>query len=247
MQRKDVSMSIKIDFVNKLLERWRDAGRLLKHLLMFVSLNMQALRKIVKKQNKLVGALDPGAGQGLNTTLLIAHPHEDVVHKQGSHLSRAQMKELEEFQKHEDLEGMQTFIKERIMQLVQVRAPCSAAVRSVVQGCCGHSSRRGHAPGRRRHQAYRAIHVVRCFQQSSLSAAPSGALLLHPAATAMIVSVSLYSSHATVCAFQVGSRLRARRGTQPSGQGDTPQTPGQRGSGDSFGPRTSMAGAVTRT
>ena len=105
-------MSVKIDFVNKLLERWRDAGRLLKNLLMFVSLNMQALRKIVKKQNKLVGALDPDAGQGLKTTLLIAHPHEDVVHKQGSHLSREQMKELEDFQKHEDLEDMQTFIRE---------------------------------------------------------------------------------------------------------------------------------------
>jgi predicted nucleic acid-binding Zn ribbon protein len=47
-------MSIKIDFVNKLLEQWREAGRVLSRLLMFVSLNMAALRKIVKKQNKLV-------------------------------------------------------------------------------------------------------------------------------------------------------------------------------------------------
>ena len=47
-------MSVKIEFVNKLLERWRQAGRTLSNLLMFVSLNMQALRKIVKKQNKLV-------------------------------------------------------------------------------------------------------------------------------------------------------------------------------------------------
>lgn len=47
-------MCIKIDFVNKLLERWREVGRTLSQLLMFVALNMQALRKIVKKQNKLV-------------------------------------------------------------------------------------------------------------------------------------------------------------------------------------------------
>jgi predicted nucleic acid-binding Zn ribbon protein len=47
-------MSVKIDLVNKLLAKWRDEGRTLGHLLMFVSLNMQALRKIVKKQHKLV-------------------------------------------------------------------------------------------------------------------------------------------------------------------------------------------------
>ena len=68
-----------------------------------------------------VGALDPDAGRGLRTTLLIAHPHEDVVHKQGSHLSREKMGELEDMQKHEDLLDMQTLIKERIMQLIQVR------------------------------------------------------------------------------------------------------------------------------
>lgn len=54
VQKKEVSVSVKIEFVNKLLERWRHAGRTLSNLLMFVSLNMQALRKIVKKQNKLV-------------------------------------------------------------------------------------------------------------------------------------------------------------------------------------------------
>lgn len=52
VQKKDVSLTVKIDFVKKLLEKWRDAGRLLKHLLLFISLNMQAIRKIVKKQNK---------------------------------------------------------------------------------------------------------------------------------------------------------------------------------------------------
>ena len=228
MQKRDVSLTIKIDFVKKLLEKWRDAGRLLKHLLLFISLNMQAIRKIVKKQNKRVrrvpqlqlargtlvgcacmvdsfcmkqlacmrvlaldaqlhlqmfpqshpthqlaarthaswcrlyvyafmcagpthgslahlwgrrhrasssgalqvGALDPGAAPGLRTTLLVAHPQEDTVHKQGSHLSKAAMDQLEEFQKHEDVLSMQTLIRERILQLHQAR-PVSRAVHAV--------------------------------------------------------------------------------------------------------------------
>ena len=57
VQKRDISLSVKINMVNKLLEMWREVGRDLGRLLMFVSLNMQALRKIVKKQNKLVRAL----------------------------------------------------------------------------------------------------------------------------------------------------------------------------------------------
>lgn len=52
---KDVSPAIKIQVVQTYQDQWRDCGRLIKNILEFVSLNLRALRKIVKKQNKMVG------------------------------------------------------------------------------------------------------------------------------------------------------------------------------------------------
>jgi hypothetical protein len=50
--------------------------------------------------------------------LLISHPHEDIVYKQGSYLSSDAIAALEDMQRHADLLEMQDVVKEKIMQLV---------------------------------------------------------------------------------------------------------------------------------
>lgn len=64
-----------------------------------------------------VGTLDPGANADLAATLLISHPHEDTVYRQGSYLSSDAIAALEAMQRHVDLLELQEVIKERIMQL----------------------------------------------------------------------------------------------------------------------------------
>ena len=51
---RDVTTAIKIQVIQTYQDQWRDCGRLIKNILEFVSLNLRALRKIVKKQNKMV-------------------------------------------------------------------------------------------------------------------------------------------------------------------------------------------------
>jgi hypothetical protein len=43
------------------------------------------------------------------------------VHKQGSHLDKQAMADLEAFQEHADLDDLRHTIRDRIMQLVQAR------------------------------------------------------------------------------------------------------------------------------
>lgn len=55
-------------------------------------------------------------------TLLISHPHEDIVYRQGSYLSKDAIAALEDMQQHAELLKLQDIVKERIMQLVNTGA-----------------------------------------------------------------------------------------------------------------------------
>jgi hypothetical protein len=59
LQQRDTKVSIKLRVVEDYLAKWRAVGRRLSALLQFVSLNMRAIRKIVKKQHKVVRHICP--------------------------------------------------------------------------------------------------------------------------------------------------------------------------------------------
>lgn len=57
-------------------ERWRDLADKAVRLLEFITLNMKALRKIVKKHSKNVEPLLPSADIGATRVFEITHPDE---------------------------------------------------------------------------------------------------------------------------------------------------------------------------
>jgi hypothetical protein len=54
VQQKDISPMVKVHVLMEYQGKWRGAGIHLRNILEYVSLNMRALRKIVKKQHKRV-------------------------------------------------------------------------------------------------------------------------------------------------------------------------------------------------
>jgi hypothetical protein len=61
LQQNEASSQVKMHLLNEYHEKWRAAATKLVRLLKYVSLNMQALRKTVKKQHKVVRSLPPHA------------------------------------------------------------------------------------------------------------------------------------------------------------------------------------------
>lgn len=87
-----------------------------------------------------VGALEPNAHEDLKTTLLITHPHEDVVYKQGSYLSATAIAALAEMQTHAELLEAQQLIKQRMLQLVNAADRLRASRTQVVVPAGGRAS-----------------------------------------------------------------------------------------------------------
>lgn len=56
MQQRRTPLPIKLSILEGHTAKWREVAQRVANLLSFVALNMQALRKIVKKQDKLVRA-----------------------------------------------------------------------------------------------------------------------------------------------------------------------------------------------
>jgi hypothetical protein len=61
LQQNEASSRVKLHLLNEYQEKWRAAATNLVRLLKYVSINMQALRKTVKKQHKVVRSLKPHA------------------------------------------------------------------------------------------------------------------------------------------------------------------------------------------
>jgi hypothetical protein len=70
-----------------------------------------------------VGALEPGAHESLQATLIIRHPHEDTIYTQGSFLKPELVQRLELLQLHPELLQAQADIHARIMQVSTVALP----------------------------------------------------------------------------------------------------------------------------
>lgn len=54
LQEKEIDSQVKMHLLTKYQAKWHAAATKLVRLLEYVSLNMQALRKVVKKQHKVV-------------------------------------------------------------------------------------------------------------------------------------------------------------------------------------------------
>eukprot|EP00892_Ulva_mutabilis_P003282 jgi/Ulvmu1/1325/UM011_0053.1 len=141
LNMKDVSPAIKIQVLQTYQDQWRACGKRVKHILEFVSLNLRALRKIVKKQNKRVGALEPGASAQLQATLEITHPHEGTVYRQGSFLKPEQVRAMEAMVAHAEVQHAHREVQARLTQagaalrqLHSARSAAAAAPRPRVSG-----------------------------------------------------------------------------------------------------------------
>lgn len=82
LQDEEIPDAEKVDMITSLIEKLQDQGRNIVHLTRFVSLNMQGIRKILKKYAKHQGTMEPQKGY---LALEIEHPYEGHKFMQVSH------------------------------------------------------------------------------------------------------------------------------------------------------------------
>ena len=84
LQDEEIPDAEKVDKITSLIEKLQEQGRQIVHLTRFVSLNMQGIRKILKKYAKHQGTMEPQKGY---LALEIEHPHEGHRFMQASNSS----------------------------------------------------------------------------------------------------------------------------------------------------------------
>ncbi|KAK9832195.1 hypothetical protein WJX74_002578 [Apatococcus lobatus] len=119
LQDEELPDAEKVDLITSLIEKLQDQGRRIVHLTRFVSLNMQGIRKILKKYAKHQGTMEPQKGY---LALEIEHPHEGHKFMQGTFLPESLSKELNDLLEHKQLVTATQIIKTSYSELRRYRA-----------------------------------------------------------------------------------------------------------------------------
>ncbi|GMH35397.1 hypothetical protein BSKO_03265 [Bryopsis sp. KO-2023] len=118
MQDSELAPELKLALINRQREQWRDLANTTVDLLEYISLNMQGLRKIVKKHSKNVEPLMPSKDIGATRVFEIHHPNEPGKKLiQATFLSDEHIDLLTTMQEHEELQEMCQTIRRALAEL----------------------------------------------------------------------------------------------------------------------------------
>lgn len=121
LQESELAPELKLPLINKQREQWRDLANTTVDLLEYISLNMQGLRKIVKKHSKNVEPLMPSKDIGATRVFEIRHPHEPGKKLiQATFLSDEHIELLTTMQEHEELQDLCDAIRRALAELQYV-------------------------------------------------------------------------------------------------------------------------------